>query len=232
MLDSLFQQFDNLIVLDTETTGIDHAKEEIIELAAVRLVCRNGALTYADEFDDLIRLSAGRHLSHEIVNLTGITEQMLNTQGVSKAEACQHLMRMLHVSRPLIVAYNAQFDLCFLYYFLQRYGDPSVLKGVKMLDALTVYKDRRPYPHKLANAVDAYELQTQNTHRAVDDAKATVELLCAMQEEEDDLLRYINLFGYNPKYGLPKPRISSIEYVPQPYNSVHKLYEGFIPERK
>lgn len=232
MLDSLFQQFDNLIVLDTETTGIDHAKEEIIELAAVRLVCRNGALTYADEFDDLIRLSSGRHLSQEIVNLTGITEQMLNTQGVSKAEACQRLMRMLHVSRPLIVAYNAQFDLCFLYYFLQRYGDPSVLKGVKMLDALTVYKDRRPYPHKLANAVDAYELQTQNTHRAVDDAKATVELLCAMQEEEDDLLRYINLFGYNPKYGLPKPRISSIEYVPQPYNSVHKLYEGFLPERK
>lgn len=231
MLESLFQQFDNLIVLDTETTGINPAKEEIIELAAVRLVKRNDALEFAEEFDDLIRLSPGKRLSQEIVNLTGITEQMLATQGVSKAEACAHLMRMLHVSRPLIVAYNAQFDLCFLYYFLQRYGDPGVLKGVKMLDALTIYKDRRPYPHKLANAVDAYSLVTQNTHRAVDDAKATVELLCAMQEEEDDLNRYINLFGYNPKYGVPKPRIGSVEYVPQPYNSLHKLYEGLIPER-
>ena len=211
MLDSLFQQFDNLIVLDTETTGINPAKEEIIELAAVRLVQRSGQLEYAEEFDDLIRLSDGRHLAQEIVNLTGISEQMLLAQGVSKSESCAHLMRMLHVSRPLIVAYNAQFDLCFLYYFLQRYGDPSVLKGVKMLDALTIYKDRRLYPHKLANAVDTYSLKTQNTHRAVDDAKATVELLCAMQEEEDDLDRYINLFGYNPKYGLPKPRISSVE---------------------
>ena len=231
MLDSLFQQFDNLIVLDTETTGINPAKEEIIELAAVRLVQRSGQLEYAEEFDDLIRLSDGRHLSQEIVNLTGISEQMLLAQGVSKSESCAHLMRMLQVPRPLIVAYNAQFDLCFLYYFLQRYGDPNVLKGVKMLDALTIYKDRRPYPHKLANAVDAYGLITQNTHRAVDDAKATVELLQAMQEEEDDLNRYINLFGYNPKYGVPKPRIGSIEYVPQPYNSLHKLYEGLIPER-
>lgn len=231
MLDSLFQQFDNLIVLDTETTGIDSSKEEIIELAAVRLVNRNGTLEYAEEFDDLIRLSSGKSLSSEIVNLTGITEMMLNAQGVSKAEACGHLMRMLHVSRPLIVAYNAQFDLCFLYYFLQRYGDPSVLKGVKMLDALTVYKDRRPYPHKLSNAVDAYSLVTQNTHRAVDDAKATVELLCAMQQEKDDLHRYVNLFGYNPRFGVPKPRIGSITYVPQPYNSVHKLYEGMSPER-
>ncbi|MBE6954980.1 MAG: 3'-5' exonuclease [Ruminococcaceae bacterium] len=231
MLDSLFQKFDNLIVLDTETTGINPAKEEIIELAAVRLVQQNGQLRYAEEFDDLIRLSDGRHLSTEIVNLTGITEQMLMTQGVSKLEACQHLMQILRGGRPLIVAYNAQFDLCFLYYFLRRYGDPSVLKGIKMLDALTIFKDRRPYPHKLSNAVDAYSLQTQNTHRAVDDAKATVELLCAMQEEEDDLDRYINLFGYNPKFGVPKPRIGSIEYVPQPYNSFHKLYEGLAPER-
>lgn len=231
MLDSLFQQFDNLIVLDTETTGINPAKEEIIELAAVRLVQKDGKLEYAEEFDDLIRLSDGRHLSQEIVNLTGISEQMLMTRGISKSESCAHLMRMLQVSRPLIVAYNAQFDLCFLYYFLQRYGDTSVLKGVKMLDALTIYKDRRPYPHKLANAVDAYRLVTQNTHRAVDDAKATVELLLAMQEEEDDLDRYINLFGYNPKFGVPKPRIGSIEYVPQPYNSPYKLYEGLFPER-
>ena len=231
MLDSLFQKFDNLIVLDTETTGIDHAKEEIIELAAVRLVQRNGRLEYADEFDDLIRLSEGKHLSDEIVKLTGITEQMLASQGVSKEESCGRLMAMLNVSRPLVIAYNAHFDLCFLYYFLRRYGDVSVLKQVKMLDALSIYKDRRPYPHKLANAVDAYSLKTQTTHRAVDDAKATVELLCAMQQEEDDLDQYINLFGYNPKYGEPKPKIGSVHYVPQPYNSLHKLYEGFIPER-
>ena len=38
-----------------------------------------------------------------------------------------------------------------------------MLKGAQMLDALTIYKDRRPFPHKLCNAVDAYQLKTQNT---------------------------------------------------------------------
>ena len=64
-----------------------------------------------------------------------------------------------------------------------------------MLDAMTVYKDRREYPHKLKNAIEAYGLSGENTHRAVDDAAATVELLWAMAEECDDLHRYINLFG-------------------------------------
>ena len=38
MLDALFEQFDNLVVLDTETTGIDCKRDEIIELAALRIV--------------------------------------------------------------------------------------------------------------------------------------------------------------------------------------------------
>ena len=83
-----------------------------------------------------------------------------------------------------------------------------------MLDAMTVYKDRRQYPHKLQSAIDAYGVTTQNTHRAVDDAKAALEVLDAMAREEDDLLRYVNLFGYNPKYGVSGPRISSITYLP------------------
>ena len=115
--------------------------------------------------------------------------------------------------------------LCFLYFFLHRFGKAEILKGIKMLDAMTVYKDRRPYPHKLQNAIDAYGLVTQNTHRAVDDARATLELLYAMAAERDDLDRYINLFGYNPKYGVSGPRISSVRYIPQGYHETQKLYE-------
>ena len=35
MLDSIFTQYDRVVVLDTETTGIDCRRDEIIELAAV-----------------------------------------------------------------------------------------------------------------------------------------------------------------------------------------------------
>ena len=40
MLDSLFTSFERIVVLDTETTGIDCKKDEIIELAVLRPVWR------------------------------------------------------------------------------------------------------------------------------------------------------------------------------------------------
>ena len=227
LLASLFQQFENIIVLDVETTGINPKYEEIIELAAIRLE-KGQDLSGPDpdrELDVLVKLSDGRRLPPVITELTGISEQQLAGEGVSKAHACGKLSALLHCKNPLLVAYNAQFDLCFLYYFLDRFGKAGCLQNVKMLDALTVYKDRRPYPHTLRDAVAAYELKTKNTHRAIDDAKATLELLCAMEEETGDLERYINLFGYNPKYGISGPKISSVKYLPQPYDMPNKLYE-------
>lgn len=220
MLDTLFDRFDNIIVLDTETTGFSPRTEEIIELAMLHVSPGGQTL----EYDQFIRLSPGRNILPKIVELTGITDSMLESEGVSKAEACADLADMLSLPRPLVVAYNAQFDLGFLYYFLKGFGKAAVLKNVQMLDALTVYRDRRPFPHKLCDAVAAYSLVSQNTHRAIDDTKATYELLCAMDEEEQDLHRYINLFGYNAKYGVSGQRISSVSYRPQGYENKIKLY--------
>lgn len=226
MLEELFAQFDSVVVLDTETTGINFKTDEIIELASARFErAEDGEICEKEQMDEFLFLSPGRHLSPTIVNLTGITEEMIQTQGTDKETAAKHFSDMLRHDRTLIVAYNAQFDLCFLYYLLYTFGLADVLKGTKMLDAMTVYKDRRPYPHKLCNAVEQYQLQTQNTHRAIDDARATVELLIAMAREENDLHNYVNLFGYNPKYGISGPRISSIHYLPQGYDRTRKLYE-------
>ena len=35
---------------------------------------------------------------------------------------------------------------------------------------------------------------------------------------------YVNLFGYNPKYGVEGKPIGSITYKPQPYNPTKPLY--------
>ena len=228
MLERLFEQFDAVLVLDTETTGFYFKSDEIIELAALKAGVRDREICELETMDDFILLSEGRHLPPKIVELTGITEQMLLDGGIEKREAAERFAAMFG-ERTLIVAYNAQFDLCFLYYFLARFGMADVLKGAQMLDALTVYKDRRPFPHKLCNAVEAYQLKTQNTHRAIDDARATLELLSAMEREEQDLDKYVNLFGYNPRFGAPKPAIHSVKYLPQGYNRTGKLYEQLQP---
>ena len=85
---------------------------------------------------------------------------------------------------------------------------------------------RRPPRSTLSSssaASDVYKRQ------AIDDARATLELLAAMEQEEQDLERYVNLFGYNPRFGLPKPTIHSVQYLPQGYNRTGKLYEDLQP---
>lgn len=223
-LQSLLSQFDNILVLDTETTGINCKTDEIIELAVLQARPDGAALIAGEEMDVFIRLTPGRVLPSAITRLTGITAERLTAEGIEKPDAAERFCRMLSGGRTLIVAYNAQFDLCFLYFFLHRLGMAEALKGVKMLDAMTVYKDRRPYPHKLANAVEAYQLKTQNTHRAIDDARATLELLAAMDAERADLAEYLNLFGYNPRFGVSGPKIASVQYLPQGYDNAQPLY--------
>ena len=59
----------------------------------------------------------------------------------------------------------------------------------------------------------------------MDDARATVLLLEAMAAEKDDLLRYIDLFGVHPKYGMSGKKIASVTYCPQPYGRRVPLYD-------
>lgn len=224
-LKSLFAEFDNIVVLDTETSGLDFKGDEIIELAALRLHKNDGDAP-SEDMDDLILLSEGKTLTPFVTQLTGITDEQLKAEGVSKRTAAERLYRMLDHERTLAVAYNAQFDFCFLYYFLQREGMEDVLRRIKLFDALTVYKDRRPYPHKLFNAIEQYGVEGKNSHRALDDTYAALRVLMAMGEEQDDLINYVGLFGYSAKYGVSGPRISSVTYKPQGFSAEGKLYES------
>ena len=101
------------------------------------------------------------------------------------------------------------------------------------LDSLTVYKDRREYPHKLANAIAAYNLEgkVQNSHRAIDDVAALFEVCKAMDAERADLLSYVNIFGYNPKYGVSGRRLPGVIYWPQNFNKYMQSPGYTLPAR-
>lgn len=222
---SLFEKYDRLVLFDTETTGLYYSREQIIEFAAVVLERRDGQTVVTREYDELISLRPGTIVPDQIVKLTGITNEDIAARGIPKAQVCRDIAEMI-AGNTLLLAYNAHFDLSFLFYMLLRDGDPTILKGKDKIDLLTVYKDRRSFPHKLCNAITAYNLDDKvvNSHRAVDDVLATVAVMEAMEQERDDLIRYVNLFGYNPKFGLDGKPIGSITYKPQPYDPPAPLY--------
>ena len=224
--EKLFSRYDRLMVFDTETTGLKFSQDQIIEFAAVVVEQKDGKAVIAQEYDELISLAPGTVVPPEIEQLTGITNEDIRQRGIPKARLCADIGQMIS-GNTLLLAYNAHFDLSFLFYLLYNQADVEILKGKDKLDLLTVYKDRKPYPHKLCHAIEAYGLADQvvNSHRAVDDVIATVAVMREMEKEKDDLERYVNLFGYNPKYGVGGKPIRSVTYKPQRYDPVAPLYE-------
>ncbi len=225
-LGNILTKYDKFVIFDTETTGLDFARDEIIEFSAVVLETRGDHAEVTREYDNLVSLSPGNVVPDMITKLTGISTQDILERGVSKAQVCTDIAEMF-AGNTLLLAYNAHFDLSFLFYLLLRNGDMTVLKGKDKLDLLTVYKDRREFPHKLLNAIDAYGLSGKvvNSHRAIDDVLATVAVMEAMAAEKDDLVNYINLFGYNPKYGIDGKPIGSVTYKAQSFKLGPPLYE-------
>ena len=226
MLQDLFSRYDRLFLFDTETTGLQFSRDEIIEFAGIAVENVDGTPTVVREYDELITLSPGGFVPQKIEQLTHITNADIRERGLPKTRVCRDIAELIG-GNTLLLAYNAHFDLSFLFYMLLRSGDPAILKGKDKLDLLTVYKDRHKFPHKLCNAIEVYGLSGKvvNSHRAVDDVLATLAVMEEMEKEKPDLDRYINLFGYNPKYGLEGKAIGSVTYKPQYYDPAAPLYE-------
>lgn len=216
-----------IIFFDTETTGLNSSNSKIIELAM--LTIENSQIT--EEYDKFININEA--LPENITELTGITDKMLNDEGVSEEIVAKDLVERL-TPGTLMIAHNAQFDLSFIYELLNRhYPDEaySILAKMDWIDSLTVLKDRKKYPHKLQDAVEHYNIGEVNYHRAIDDTKALFEVTYAMKNERNDLHEYCNVFGFNPKYGVSGVRFDFIEYKPHFYNNMMVQPWGILPNK-
>jgi len=224
---SLFSLYDSIVFFDFETSGLNHIDDDIIEIGAIQLrKSDNGPLKYK-ELGTLVKLSKRSSLPSKITAITGITAQMLDENGINIEVAKKELYEMMTKDdKTIIVAHNALFDLSFLVELFKN--QKEFFEQIDVIDTLTVFKDRRPYPHKLSDAIMQYNLmeKVQNSHRAIDDVNSLIEVLIAMDEEKNDIIYYCNLIGYNPKYP-PKPIYSmpKLKYYPHPYNMRGTLYQ-------
>lgn len=197
-----------VIYFDTETTGLNSKFDRIIELAM--LTVEDGEIK--DEYDKFVNI--GRDLPAKITQITGITNKDLILKGESEAHIAEDLKNNL-TPDTLMIAHNCQFDLSFVYSLLERHYPNEayeIVSNIKWMDTVTVLKDRKEFPHKLIDAVKYYGIEEVNFHRAIDDTKALYNVTQALKEERDDLKEYINIFGYNPKYGVSGFKFSFIEY--------------------
>ncbi|MBQ9661989.1 MAG: 3'-5' exonuclease [Oscillospiraceae bacterium] len=216
MFDSLLSVYDSIIFVDTETTGFNTETDYITEFSAIKVkkAQETGNKTAEEErLRTFVQLPDGVSIPEALITMTGITDEMCQT-GITPAELYSRFSS-LHDAHTLIVAYNAQFDVSFLLRLEREYGEKKKVGACNYLDALTIYRDRAEAPHKLCDAISHYRVDGVNSHRAMEDAEALRNVMVAMVAEKDDLMGYINRFGYKRKYGISGGRIEGVEYFEQ-----------------
>ncbi|MGY4642758.1 DEDD exonuclease domain-containing protein [Cellulomonas sp. URHB0016] len=161
------------VVVDLETTGGTPADCQITEIGAVKV--RGGEVL--GEFQTLV--DPGGPVPPFIQVLTGITTTML--VGAPRIE--EVLPSFLEFSRgAVLVAHNAPFDVGFLKAAAARTG--YAWPGHRVVDTVrlarrVVTRDEAPN-HKLSSLAALFGAAVTPNHRALSDARATVDVLHAL----------------------------------------------------
>jgi DNA polymerase III subunit epsilon len=190
------------VVVDLETTGgrattapgkPDAPPDAITEIGAVKV--RGGVVL--GEFATLV--DPQRSIPPQIVQLTGITTAM-----VCDAPTIDAVLPMFleFAGGAVLVAHNAGFDIGFLRAAAQRcditWPRPQVLCTVRL--ARRVLSREEAPSVRLAALARLFTVATQPTHRALDDARATVDVLHALIERvgNQGIHTYTDLRSYLP----------------------------------
>ena len=170
---------DDVVVIDTETTGLDFKECELIEVAAARLRGRE----VVDTMDLFVK--PAKPIPAEIVEITGIDNDM-----VADADDAATVVRafMEFAGDTPVIAHNSTFDR----HFMEK-GNGGQPVGSVWIDSLELSRIVLPClaSHKLQDLSRAFDLH-QSTHRALDDVVATCGLwrilLCAASDLPAGLL--------------------------------------------
>ena len=173
---------DDVIVLDTETTGLSCAENELIEISAARLRGRE----VVDRFDTFVHPNG--LIPPEITELTSITNA--DVAHAPRAEEAVAALEEFVQGCP-VIAHNATFDRSFI---------ESVKGGVKVsdiwIDSLALSRIALPRlsSHKLATMAELFGCAAVS-HRASDDVEALCGvwriLLCALMDLPGGLMRLL-----------------------------------------
>ena len=167
------------VVLDLETTGgAAHLGAAITEIGAVKV---RGGVTLG-EFKTFI--DPGHPVPAYITELTGITDEMV-FQSPTIDQIFPSLLEFLgSAESTVLVAQNAPFDLSFLTFAARAHGYQWPIYHV--LDTAIIARkvlSRDEVPNcKLGTLAQFFGTSTTPNHRALDDARATVDVFHGLLE--------------------------------------------------
>lgn len=168
------------VIVDTETTGLNPAQEEIIEIGAV-------AFRYADDgsIGDICATfgalqQPSKPIPADITRITGITDEMVKGQTIPREK-----LDALVAEADLIIAHNAGFDRPFLERFSIAFASKPWACSVKEIDWTA-----RGFEGTKLGYLIGQSGYFHNGHRAEDDCQA---LLAVLREQSGETTPFAEL---------------------------------------
>lgn len=159
-------------VFDTETTGLDPARDEIVSIGAVRIL--NGRLLRQELFDQLV--DPGRPIPHVATSVHGISTAMVQGQ----PSIFQVLPRFFRFGEEtVLVGHNVAFDLR-LFQVKEEYTGVHFAQPI--LDTLLLSEVIQPDEenHELEAIAARLGVNVLGRHTALGDALVTAEVFLRM----------------------------------------------------
>ena len=149
------------VVIDLETTGLNPSVDEIIEVGLVYV--KQGVIV--NQYHCYVKTT--RNISDEIKELTGITNQVLEKEGVTEEKAFEDTMKF--IEQKEIVGYNIKFDISFLETLGSRMNQDLTITKCKDIMDIARRKIKGLENYKLKTVADYFACDTSTMHRALQD---------------------------------------------------------------
>jgi DNA helicase-2/ATP-dependent DNA helicase PcrA len=219
---------EELVIFDTETTGLDTRNDDIIQIAAIRV--RQGKVV-GKPFN--IILETAKELP---ATVGGKPNPMLEVYRTSKryprAEGLQ--MFMNYCKGKVLVGHNVEYDYQILRNNLLREGNLPKLEEVcpRYFDTLKYIRLVRPRlrHYKLGHLLDVLHLEGQNSHQADDDIMATLSLLNFCHLNATQLVAKQALFMESHRKQIEKFRERYADVYRHALDRMHDDGSGIIEE--
>ena len=178
---------EEIVIFDTETTGLDVFNDDIIEIAAIRI---KGGDVVGEPLDLYIQTDKPilPMLGDKENPMYDIYHEKLSTgELLPPAEALHRFLTFVGTST--LLGHNASYDYNILDNNLRRYcKDTMQAHDNRCFDSLKLVRLLAPSLHsyKLESLLETFQLAGVNSHQAIDDVKATISLvrLCADKARE------------------------------------------------
>jgi DNA polymerase-3 subunit alpha (Gram-positive type) len=178
----------NFCVIDLETTGGNPETEKIIEVGILRIENRK----ISEERSFLI--NPQKDIPDFVQKLTGIRKADVEHAPLIE-EVIDEIVQFIGDS--ILVAHNTSFDIPFLNGVLKRLQRPTLDNKVICTNIMTKYLIPDIMSSNLQYMSDIFGISHSNAHRAIEDARATGNLLLKYLEIfEEKKIRKINQLYY------------------------------------